>query len=83
MRIQNTLRATQRESCWLTQGERILLADSQFGAFFYSSSDIMEARSVALSTFKMSRKLLKSRLKYGGSCSVLSYRRLEQHSQPS
>ncbi len=53
---------------------RILLAVTQFGAFFSRSSDIMEAPSVALCAFKMSRKLLNAHSKYGGSCSVLSYR---------
>ncbi len=40
MHIQNTLRATQRESY---KERRILLDVSQFGAFFSCSSDIMEA----------------------------------------
>jgi hypothetical protein len=72
MRIQNTPRATQRESYWL-----ILLAVSRFGAFFTCSSDIIEVPSVALCTFKMSWKLLHAHSKYGGSCSILSYWRLE------
>jgi hypothetical protein len=51
------------------------LAISQFGAFFTCSSDIIEAPSVALCAFKMSGKLLNAHSKYGGSCSILSYRR--------
>jgi hypothetical protein len=62
---------------------RILLANSQFGAFFCCSSDIMEGSRVALCAFKMSRKLLNVHSEYGGSCFILSYMRLEQHNRPS
>jgi hypothetical protein len=84
MHIQNTHRATQHESYWLVQGEVNLIGCVPvWRAFFSCSSDIMEAPSVALCAFKMSRKLLNAHLKYGGSCSILSYRRLEQHNRPS
>jgi hypothetical protein len=73
MRIQNTPRATQRESYWLVQGEANLIGCLPvWRAFFSCSSDIMEAPSVALCAFKMSQKLLNAHLKYGGSCSILS-----------
>jgi hypothetical protein len=74
MHIQNTPRAS---SAW------ILCSYAQFRALFCCSSDIMEAPSVALCTFKMYRELLNAHSKYGGSCSILSYRRLEQHNRPS
>ncbi len=66
MHIQNTLRATQRESYWFTKERRILLAYSQLSAFFCYSSDIMEVPNVALCTVKKSRKLLNAHSKYGG-----------------
>ncbi len=75
MCIQNTPRATQLESYWFHKDRRILLADSQFGLFSCCSSNIIEAPRVALCAFKMSRKLLNAHSKYGGSCSILSYRR--------
>jgi hypothetical protein len=43
----------------------------------------MEAPSAALCAFKMSWKLLNAHSKYGGSCSILSYRCPEQHNRPS
>jgi hypothetical protein len=83
MRIQNTPRATQRESYWLVQGEANLIGCLPvWQAFFSCSSDIMEAPSVALCAIKMSRKLLNAHLKYGGSCSILSCRCLGQHNRP-
>jgi hypothetical protein len=84
MRIQNTPKATQYESYWLVQGEVNLIGCLPvWRAFFSFSSDIMEGPSVALCAFKMSRKLLNAHSKYGRSCSILSYRRLEQHNRPS
>jgi hypothetical protein len=83
MCIQNTPRATQRESYWLIQERQILFAVTEFGAVFSCSSYIMEAPRVALCAFKMSRKLLNVHSKYGGSCSILSHRRPEQHNRPS
>ncbi len=47
------------------------------------SSAIKEALRFSLFTFKMSRILLNAHSKYGRSCSILSYRRLEQHKRPS
>jgi hypothetical protein len=38
--------------------KQILLAGSQFGAFFSYSSDIIEAPSVAICAFKIWRELL-------------------------
>ncbi len=49
MRIQNTLEATS--AC-------ILHSYAEFGTFFCCYSDIMEAPSVALCTFRMYRELL-------------------------
>ncbi len=84
MRIQNTPRVTQHESYWLVQGEAYLIGCLPvWRAFFSCSSDIIKAPSVALCAFKMSWKLLNAHSKYVGSCSILSYRRLEQHNLPS
>jgi hypothetical protein len=82
VRIQNTPRATRRESYWLIQGEANFIGCHPVGAFFSCSSNIMVAARVALCTFKMSRKLLKAHSKYGESCSILSYWRPEQHNRP-
>jgi hypothetical protein len=65
MRIQNTPRATQLESYWLIQGEANLIGCLPVWRIFSYSSDIMEAPSVALCAFKMSRKLLNAHSKYG------------------
>jgi hypothetical protein len=51
---------------------------AQFGAYFCCSCNIKEAPSVALCAFKMCQELLNAHSKYGGSCSFLSCRRLEQ-----
>jgi hypothetical protein len=84
MRIQNTPKATHRESYWLVQGDANLIGCLPvWRAFFSHSSDTMEAPSVALCAFKMLRKLLYAHSKYGGRCSILSYRRLEQRNRPS
>jgi hypothetical protein len=48
MRIQNTPRATQRESYWLTQGEVILIGCLAVWRIFCCSSDIMDTPIVAL-----------------------------------
>jgi hypothetical protein len=48
MRIQNTPRATQRESYWFTQGEGNLIGCLAVWRIFCCSSDIMETPSVAL-----------------------------------
>jgi hypothetical protein len=81
MRIQNTLESNISMIPIKLNERRILLADSQFDAFFCCSSDIKEMPSVALCTFKISRKLLNALSRYGGS--ILSYRCLEQHKRPS
>jgi hypothetical protein len=84
MRIQTAPRETQHESYWLVQGEANLIGSLPvWRAFFSCSSDIMEAPSVALCAFKMSWKLLNAHSEYSGSCSILPYRRLEQHNRPS
>jgi hypothetical protein len=85
MRIQNTPRGEQLSlnPIGFHKDRRILLADSHFGPFSCCSSNIIEAPRVALRAFKMSRKLLNAHSKYGGSCSILSYRHLEQHNRPS
>jgi hypothetical protein len=77
MRIQNTPRATQCDSYWLIEGEANLIGCLPVWRIFTCSNDIIEAPSVALCAFKMSRKLLNAHSKYGKSCSILSYRRLE------
>jgi hypothetical protein len=82
MHIQNTPRATQREYYWLILGEANLIGFHPVWRIFSCSSDIMEAPRVALCALKMSQKLLNAHLKYGGSCSILSYRRPEQHNRP-
>jgi hypothetical protein len=66
MRIQNTPRATQRESHGLMQEEANLIGCLPVWRIFFYSSDIMEAPSVALCAFKMSQKLLNAHSKYGG-----------------
>jgi hypothetical protein len=47
MRIQNTPRAAQRESYWLTQREANLIGCRPVWPFFCCSSNIMEAPSAA------------------------------------
>jgi hypothetical protein len=85
MRIQNTPRAAQCKSHWLTQGGESYWLIPSFAHLFSCSSDNMEAPSVALCAFKMSQKLLNAHSKYYGSCSIfIKYRRrLEQHNRPS
>jgi hypothetical protein len=83
MCIQNTREQLNLNPIGYPKDRRILLADFQFGPFSCCSSNIMEAPRVALCAFKMARKLLNAHSKYGGSCSILLYRRLEQHNLPS
>jgi hypothetical protein len=52
MRIQNTLRATQRESYWLTQGEAKRIGCFPVWRIFCCSRNIMEVPNVALCAFK-------------------------------
>ncbi len=56
----------------------ILLTDSQFGIFFSCSSNI-RPHQVLLYVHSKCVGVLNVHPKYGGSCSILSCRRLEQH----
>jgi hypothetical protein len=83
MRIENTPRAAQRESDWLTQREAYLIDCLQVWRIFYALATswrrqvLLYAHSKCLGNFSMHIHF------YGGSCSIFSFGRLEQHNRPS